>query len=106
MHAGDLIAKAAATVVAANADGTEDADFGGDVLAARFEPAMKAFGDHCEHCVVDGAAEAILQCLESGKRNLEPAAGTLWPDRAVEEQIRAWLDHHAAHLQHPSPREP
>src|SRR6266852_3439354 len=50
--------------VAPHADRAEDADLFGHPFAARFEPAVQRLRDDRKHCVVDGAAEAILERFE------------------------------------------
>src|SRR5260370_29329261 len=59
-----------------------------------------------KHRVVDGAAETILQRLESREENTQPPSGALGPDLSVEEEVGAASDELAAQLEHPRPRHP
>src|SRR5258708_17154148 len=50
---------------------------------------METLADQPQHGVIDGAAVAILESLDVGEGDLEPARAALQAQLAVEEQVRS-----------------
>src|SRR5258708_11959884 len=50
---------------------------------------METLADQPQHGVIDGAAVAILESLDVGEGDLEPAPAALQAQLAVEEQVRS-----------------